>query len=230
MGQHYTRAGLNFLFSRAAYQKTLGTMSGTHTKGTNVITGISNLPAVLLGLRVGQMLAGQGTDGRYVVGWDVPSSTVFMNAPSTGTGTLTGAINFYSYYASVYPLWVNLLTGPIPTSPDATFTDLTFATYSGYIAQPILTFPVITHSKDGQFGVCQHDRMVFQPSDYSVPNYITGHAFIVSNWVSSPPPLVAVEIYPSAVPLLQEGDLLTVNPVLSWPFDCSAGPSGTRVA
>lgn len=222
MGQKYTFAGWSFLANRLANPNVALYIPATSQPGTNSIQVNPNvIPSVTFGMTISNFGFPAGS---IVQGLAVHSPNINFNYSNTnavaisGTAVLTGPNN------SFVPLTIHLLTGPLNITPDITFANLTEATYDGYTPQAWPQNAVIASLPTKDYAVVNPSRLTFQPVDYTVPNVITGHCFTWIDPATGNTMLLAVEVYPAGVPLQQPGDVLTINPLLSLPYDVSNGP------
>lgn len=226
MGQFYTFAGMRFLGERALENAAPITFTANVTAGSPYLSGVSSLA----GLEHGMVVTGTGIPANtYIVDLLIASGQIMLSQPATAGGTavsLSASGNIWSQ-ASIA---VHLLVGQIPNTPDASFSSLTEATYDGYTPQTLPYTLVISTPPPRTYCVWQWDRLTFQPVDYAIPNNITGHCFTATLPGATAPTLLAMETYGSSVPLQQPGDILTINPVMSFAFDQTAGPSSPRAA
>lgn len=220
MGQYYTFQGMRFLGERALENAAPVSFTANTTSGSAYLSNVNNMA----GLEYGMVVTGTGIPANtWIVDMMVASGQILLSQPATATTTaapLQAAGNIWQN-ASIA---VHLLTGLIPNTPDATFASVTEATYDGYTPQTLPYTLVINTPPPRQYAVWQWDRLTFQATDFAIPNQITGHCFTATLPGATAPTLLAMETYPSSVPIMQPGDILTFNPVMCFAFDQTAGP------
>lgn len=218
-GQFYTFEGLKYLFNNALTATSLHPFTGTPANGSTSITAVSSVT----GLQIGMLIAGANIPaGAYITGINSGTSTITISSAATG-GTAGQQLVAGGLYTQNLPLTIHLLTGQIPLNDNVVFGNLTEANYDGYTPQLAGTLAVINTPFPRAFGCAQYDLLIWQPTDYNVPNTITGHCWTYTPPGASAPTLVAMEVYASSVPLQQDGDILSFNPTLSIGFDETAG-------
>lgn len=225
MGQFYTYNGLAWLFDHVPELAVIGTALGL-TSGSPVSMDTLATPSKL---ETGMVLTSEGTDltsGTTVSG--VVSNTVTMSNPALATAS---AFPVAGYLPGVdgEQLTLHLLTGAIPQGPYTTFSELTEANYDGYADVPVV-FDGLVQTDGAAFAWIGGPCETFNPTDYTVPNTITGMAWTYPGVGMAGPQLVATEAFAHPVSLALPGEILKVLPILSLPFDCTAGPASPLVA
>lgn len=221
-GQFFTFEGMKYLMQNAMPQPAAIAFDGVVAQGSASVSGVSNQAALAAGQLVTSTLFPTGT---YIVDPEGPSGTVILSQPATGstpsgqTSTLTAGAD----YTQNLPLTIHLLTGAIPLASNVQFSTLSEATYDGYQPQTVTGPVVVNTPAPRQYACAQFERMTFQPSDYAVANSISGHCWTFTPPGTSSPVVLAVEAYASPLSLVQDGDVITLNPTLSLAFDNTAG-------
>lgn len=226
MGQYYTFAGLQFLAERALENEGNVNFTANATSGSPYLSSVSTLA----NLEVGMVVSGTGVPANTsILDLNVASGQILLSNNMTA-GATAGSFTASSNIWASATISVHLLQGAIPLSPDATFSQMTEATYDGYAPQNLGYTLVVNSPPPRDYAVWQWDRSVWQPIDYAVPNVITGHCFTATLPGQTAPTLLAMEVYPSSANLQQPGDILTFNPVMSFAFDQTAGPFAPGVS
>lgn len=222
-GQYYYYEGLKLLFQNSLTSSSGVVFTAEFNNNSNVLSAVSSYT----GLFVGQSIYSQATPaGAYIVSLDNESGTIVMSAPAYFAGASANQAAIFFGGASVTsdaPLTVHLLQGSIPQGSDVTFAQFTEANYDGYVPQECALPLVINTPPPRQYGVAQFARQVYQPTDYTVQNMIVGHVITYTPSGSTTPIPVCSETYATAVPLQQDGDILTISPAMSMGFDQTAG-------
>lgn len=221
-GQYYPFEGMKYLGQNATTEISLVTFTGNTTNGSANIGNVSSYA----GLAIGQLIAGPGVPaGAYIVDLDGSSGTITISLPATATTTnpnpatlVAGGITTQNL-----PLTVHLLQGSIPLNSALLFSQLTEANYDGYLPQAAVGPVIINCPPPRTFAAWQFNRQKYAPTDYTIGNTITGHCLTYTPPGASAPVVVCVETYPTGIPLLQDGDIHTFNPTLSFGLDQTAG-------
>ncbi len=226
--QFYTFQGMAYLLGNAAPQPASVSFTGIATTGSASIGAAVGASSLEVGQVITSSLFPAGT---YVVDPNGPSGTVVVSQPATGTtpSSSTSTFTAGALYTQNLPLTIHLLTGTIPQASNASFGQMTEATYDGYAPQLVVGPPIVSAPPPRTYAAMQFQRMSFIPADYAVPNVVTGHCWTITVPGQSSPVLVASELYAAVVPLQQPGDILTLDPVLSLGFDQTAGVASPSI-
>lgn len=217
MGQYFTIAGLMFLLERALTTVAPVSFTGDTTSSSTSVATVSSTT----GLAVGQVILGAGIPAGTTIA-SIGSGTITLSQAATATAT---GVDLFAFGANglLSDLSLHLLTGVILQSPTTNWTDLTEANYDGYAAVVLSSgFFNVSAPKTG-FVVAAATCQNFTPTDYTVPNTITGMAWTYPGAGSSGPQLIATEIFTTPINLSASGDAIQVIPVLSFANDETAG-------
>lgn len=228
MGQFYSFEGLKYLLTNALTGVSLTRFTAVTTIGSANIAQVSSF----VGLAVGQLIEGDNIPaGTFIVDLDGSSGTILLSqaatasTPNAATSTMVAGGTLTQNLA----LTIHLLQGTIPQGAGVSFSNLTEASYDGYLPQLAVPPIVVNTPPPRNYAVAQFERQQYVPTDYTVPNTINGLAWTFTQPGASSPTLLAVEVFDAPSPLQQDGDILTVNPVLSLPFDLTAGVASPGV-
>jgi hypothetical protein len=215
MGEYLTVAGASRLLDAISGPVTVNEPGVLWTSPTVSLTLTAPNSAILPGMEV---IAGDIPAGTFVVS-NIGTTVTISQMTTGGTG---GDVFFVGPPALVSDVTLHLLTGAIPQSPQTTFGDLTEANYDGYAAVPISSWsePLSNGAYSWIAGGC----LEFVPTDYIVPNTITGIAYTIPGVGAAPPVLLATEIFANPISLALPGDGIQLTPILSVAFDETAGP------
>lgn len=217
MGQFYTIPGLAFIFDAMPPAEVIPTYGGV-VISTPTFTDTTN-PSPLL---PGMVLYGDGIPPGTTV-LTVVGATVTMSADATATIAAEPVTGVLPAELETN-LTLHLLTGPIAQLPQTVWGDLTEANYNGYAPVDILAWQAVA-SDQSDYSALSAACQNFVPTDYLVPNTITGLAWTYPGAGLAGPVLVATEQFASPVVLAFPGSTVPVTPILSLPYDVTAGPS-----
>ena len=225
MGVFYTFAGLQWMLDHVPELTVIGTALGL-TSGSTVSTDTLATPT---GLKATMELTSEGTDltsGTTVE--SVDGNTVNLSAAALATASAFPVAGF-SPSVDTEQLTLHLLTGAIPQGLYTLFAALTEATYDGYAAEPI-TFDGIVQTDGAAYAWLAAPCQTWAPTDYTIPNTITGQAWTIPGGGENPPILIATEIFVTPINLSNPGDVIKEIPILPLPNDVTAGPASPIIS
>lgn len=227
-GQFYYFEGMKYILNNAFNPSGLAKITAQAVNGNSELSGVSSYAD----LYVGQQIDGDTVaDGTYILDLDNSSGTVTLSQPAIATSPSGGSSTFVVGGSNMQnlPLTCHLLQGQIPQNSVVQFSQYTEANYDGYLPQ-LLSGPIIVNSPPPRSdAVASFNRVKFVPTDYQVQNDITGHVITYTPPGSSTPIPCWAEVYASSLPIAEDGDLVTVNPVASFAFDQTAGVASPGV-
>lgn len=224
MGVFYTFEGAKFFGLNATSQQGLFSFNAVASFGSPLLSGVSSYSSLAVGQFIVSPVLPPGT---YIVDLDGVSGTITLSQPANAT-TPSGQTSYFAaggMYTLNSPLHVHLATGQLILTSDATVANLTEADYDGYAPQEAVGPAIINTPPPRTFYAWQFERMVFQPTDYTVQNTITGMFWTYTPSGSSAPILLAIEPFSMSASLMQDGDIVSVSPTLFFAFDQTAGPA-----
>lgn len=218
-GQYFTTAGMMWLFSRAFSGTGAVAFTGDTTSSSTSVASVSSVT----GLSVGMVIVGAGIPAGTTIA-AVGSTTITLSAAATATAT---GVDLWAWGdgALLDVMTLHLLTGTVEQSPTTAWSALTEANFDGYAAVTLPAILTAISSPQAGWVTVSAGCQTWIPTDYVVPNNVTGIAWTYPGAGAAGPQLIATEVFENIIPVANVGDMVQLIPILSVALDSTSGPS-----